>query len=438
MQTVITYYKDLSRWDIKSYLWRLKSPFPVESLGKYIYEHSEKVNIFKENEKEFPILGVTNKEGVYLNAYVKGKNINQPYKKVKGGELTYNPYRVNVGSIGIVQNEYDGFYISPAYVVFGTKEGLLNEYLYFVLSSEWFNPYLRAATSGSVRQNLTYDLLYDLQVPIPPLEVQERIIDKWHEAQDRLNKVKSERLKKETSIDLYVSKELGISTKAVDKRKGPFIVNFANFKRWDVPYNSKEHLPSKKAKYEWKKLREFCISTQYGYTGTAVELDTGVRFLRITDLDYFGQYKEDLLPFVKISESEKRKYLLQEGDFLIARTGATAGKCGLINKTKQDVIFASYLIRFHFTNEIFLPFLEQYLNQGPGKRIVADIVYSSNQPNINANEIQEISIPLSPKIIQKDIFKKVNKIRKSIFEDHKKMNKYLFEVKREVEKILKK
>jgi hypothetical protein len=86
MQTVITYYKNLTRWDIKSYLCLFQSTYAVEELGKYIYEHSENENIGNEAEKEFPILGVTNKVGVYFNEYVKGENINQPYKKARAGE----------------------------------------------------------------------------------------------------------------------------------------------------------------------------------------------------------------------------------------------------------------------------------------------------------------------------------------------------------------
>jgi len=210
MQTVITYYKDLTRWDIKSYLCLFSSPYTVEELGKYIYEHSEKENIGKEAEKEFPILGVTNKVGVYLNEYVRSEKINQPYKKVKGGELTYNPYRVNVGSIGIVPDEYDNFYISPAYVVFGIKEGLLNEYIYLVLSSSWFNPYLRAATSGSVRQNLTFDLLSELNVPIPPLPVQKQITEEWHKAKKQTEKLNKKANEQEKEIDDYILRELGV------------------------------------------------------------------------------------------------------------------------------------------------------------------------------------------------------------------------------------
>lgn len=437
MQTVITYYKNLTRWDIKSYLCLFSSSYAVEELGKYIYEHSEKENIGNESEKEFPILGVTNKVGVYLNEYVKGANINQPYKKVRGGELTYNPYRVNIGSIGVVQKEYDNFYISPAYVVFGVKEGLLNEYIYLVLSSPWFNQYLRAATSGSVRQNLTFDLLSQLKVPIPPLTIQKKIVDDWRKAQKEAQELNKRADEKEKTIDVVMSKELGIASQNNTKISGVFCINFANLERWDVSYNAKELLTSKKAKYDWVKLKKYCQTAQYGYTGSAVEKDTGTKFLRITDLDYSGNYHEENLPFVEIPINDKQKYFLNEKDFVFARTGATAGKCAIVKKHNRDVVFASYLIRFKFTKDLDLPFLEQYLNQGPGKRIVSEIVYSSGQPNINANEIQEIKIPLPPLPKQKEIAKKVEAIRAEISEIKGRADGILEMTQKEIGKMLK-
>ncbi len=437
MQTVITYYKNLTRWDIKSYLFQLASPYSVEELGKYIYEHSEKENIFEEPEKDFPILGVTNKDGVYLNEYVKGKNINQPYKKVKGGELTYNPYRVNVGSIGIVQNEYNNFYISPAYIVFGVKEELLNKYIYLVLSSSWFNPYLRAATSGSVRQNLTFGLLSQLKVPIPPFKIQEKIVSNWNKAQKEVRELNERADEEEKSIDVIMSKELGIAGQNNIKKRGAFCVRFTNLERWDVAYNAKELLTIKKAKYNWIKLKKLCQTTQYGYTGSAVEKDTGTKFLRITDLDYSGNYQEENLPFVEISNNDKQKYFLNEKDFVVARTGATAGKCGIVKKHNRDVVFASYLIRFKFTKEMDLPFLEQYLNQGPGKRIISEIVYSSGQPNINANEIQEIKIPLPPLKMQKEIAEKVEKMRWEISQTRNRVSEIIRTAKNKIAEMLK-
>ena len=195
--------------------------------------------------------------------------------------------------------------------------------------------------------------------------------------------------------------------------------------RWDVSYNAKELLTSKKAKFEWIKLKKYCEKAQYGFTGSATDVDTGTKFLRITDLDYFGNYQEENLPFIKISDQDKNKYLLKENDFIVARTGATAGKCAIAKKHNSDVVFASYLIRFTFTKEINLLFLEQYLNQGPGKRIVSEIVYSSGQPNINANEIQEIKIPLPPLKIQKEIAEKVEKMRREISQNRNRADEFL-------------
>lgn len=193
-------YDTLTRWDAKSYAKKITANFPLVKLKYYLYEHNEKIKLFDYPKQEFCILGVTNREGVYLNLTEKGDTFNQAYKKVKKGELVYNPYRVNVGSIGIVDEEFDGYYISPAYVVFGVTERLLNDYLYLVLSSEWYNPLLRAATSGSVRQNLTYDLLCELEIPLPDIEFQRQIVNEWLQLKEQQRKLKETMLNFKNSI----------------------------------------------------------------------------------------------------------------------------------------------------------------------------------------------------------------------------------------------
>ncbi len=190
-KSIVINYEALNRWDGKHFKPNLQSNFTLKKLKSYIYEHSNKINLPDFPEDTFSILGVTNQEGVYLNLTEKGSHFNQPYKKVKGGELTYNPYRINVGSIGIVPNAFDGFYISPAYVVFGVKDGLLAEYLYLVLSSDWYNETLRGSTSGSVRENLTYDLLEELDIPMPDIATQKRIVDDWKTIEEAKKQLKN-------------------------------------------------------------------------------------------------------------------------------------------------------------------------------------------------------------------------------------------------------
>lgn len=238
MKNTVVQYKDLSRWDVKSFLNTLKAPFPVVKLWNYIYEHSEKENIFTEKEKEFSILWVTNKVWIYLNEIKKWKEINQPYKKVLSWEIAYNPYRVNVGSIWIVQEEYNNYYISPAYVVFWTNEKLYNKYLYLILSSSWYNDFLRAKTSGSVRQNLTFNLLSDLEIPLPNIITQKQIVEEYENNKKQAQNLRNEALEKEKNIDDFLVSELGIEKQKQNKKKWPFIVRFKDLERWWIEFNS--------------------------------------------------------------------------------------------------------------------------------------------------------------------------------------------------------
>ena len=127
-------------WDTKRYTSKsVNSDFEVIKLSSCINEESKKYKLFLEEEKDFGILGVNNKTGIF-DAYVqKGKDINQPYKKMEIGWIAYNPYRINVGSIGIRLEEHINEYISPAYVVFSCKENLLPEYLFLVFKTDIFN-----------------------------------------------------------------------------------------------------------------------------------------------------------------------------------------------------------------------------------------------------------------------------------------------------------
>jgi type I restriction enzyme S subunit len=409
MQTVITQYKDLTRWDIKNYLWLFRSSFSVEPLGNYIYEHSEKEKIGDQADKEFPILGVTNKIGVYLNEYVKSEKINQPYKKVKGGELTYNPYRVNVGSVGIVQDEYDNFYISPAYVVFGTKEGLLNEYIYLVLSSSWFNPYLRAATSGSVRQNLTFDLLSELNVPIPPLAIQKKIVEQWHKAKKQAEELSKKAQEQEKEIDDFILRELGVEKKEYEKKKGAFVARFMDLERWDVQFFTgdinltvKNFVPLRDAidKFENGKIVP-SKGEVYNYIGLEnVEKNNG---------------KYD---FVECdgSEIKSQSIVLKKGCVYYAKLRPYLNKCFLFKKNEDNFIATSELYGFSVKENIDKNFLLEILLSELIQNQIKDLMIGARMPRISEDSFKNLKIIIPPFPKQKQIAEKVEKMRAEIQE----------------------
>jgi type I restriction enzyme S subunit len=101
---------------------------------------------------------------------------------------------------------------------------------------------------------------------------------------------------------------------------------------------------------------------QYGYTATATKINSGVKYLRISDIPDTGKINWQTVPFCKIPDNDFSKYSLINGDVLFARIGATAGKTCYIESAPKS-IFASYLIRF-VTNELDSKFFF-YFTQSP-------------------------------------------------------------------------
>jgi len=99
---------------------------------------------------------------------------------------------------------------------------------------------------------------------------------------------------------------------------------------------------SKTIPTNWKevKLMDISLKIHYGYSASSTTNDTGIKFLRITDIQ---DYKVDWnkVPFCEIHEYDVDKYLLSEGDIVFARTGATVGKSFLIQSKIPKSIFAS-------------------------------------------------------------------------------------------------
>lgn len=83
------------------------------------------------------VYGVTNKEGVVITNVPPSADLSE-YIIISENQFVYNPYRINVGSIGLTPKNITGV-ASPAYVVFKTKETLETEYLFYYLKRVVYN-----------------------------------------------------------------------------------------------------------------------------------------------------------------------------------------------------------------------------------------------------------------------------------------------------------
>jgi len=138
-------------------------------------------------------------------------------------------------------------------------------------------------------------------------------------------------------------------------------------------------------------LGEVC-KPEYGFTEKAME-QGDVRFVRITDISEGGFLKAEDRKFITLTE-EAKKSLLSKGDLLVARTGATFGKTMLFEE-EYNAVFASFLIRLRFPKDLVNPRYYWVFAQSDSYWNQANtLMTGGGQPQFNGNTLIQLKFPL--------------------------------------------
>ena len=151
----------------------------------------------------------------------------------------------------------------------------------------------------------------------------------------------------------------------------------------------------------WKKsaLKEICIGKlSYGSGAAATEYDGETRYVRITDITENGELSND----VKSPNVIDEKYLLNEGDILFARSGATVGKTLMYKAAYGRCIYAGFLIRLiPDTSRVLPDYVFGFTKSAFYEDFVRRTQRAVGQPNINAQEYGDLKICIPPMELQK-------------------------------------
>lgn len=408
----VVWFRDLTRWDTKNYMNQLQSKFPLVALKDFIVENTNKIKPFKFPQQKFDILGVTNKEGVYFNESLLGSQIKQPYYRVNSGDIFYNPYRVNVGSIGVVSKEFDGKFTSPAYVVFHTKKtDLLAEYLVFILKSSWFNSHLRANTKGSVRQNLSFESLCELKIPLPPLEIQNKIVADIHAVQDKIKALQEEEKRLKDEIEAYIYIILGLQKPQNKVKQKVFVVRFKDLERWDISYNQNIYKQdSKNTKIDTYFLQELCDINPSVDMKELIKQDKNVSFIPMEVLENDGK---SFAPLSKKASLHKGFTKFQNDDLLWAKITPCMQnkKSVVVSGLENGVGFGStefFVLRAKDSRKTDIHFILQILRTDLViERAKLHFKGSAGQQRVSKDFLENLQIPLPPLDTQKEIVRHI-------------------------------
>lgn len=287
---------------------------------------------------------------IHYDNIVKGAEApSRARRAFQKGDILLSTVRPNLRTFGFVERrDTSDCVASTGFAVITCGEFVNSKYLFYMLLQDSLVNQMIGMMGKGAYPSINQNDVSNLSFPLPPLAVQEEIV---------------------AEIESY-QKIIDGARQVVENYKPTIMID-----------------PT------WESVELGSVaSLKYGFTDTARE--TGdARFIRITDITPDGLLSENNPKYIDLN-GENKDYLLNKGDIVVARTGATYGKTALFEKD-YPAVFASFLIKVILPqdlirNEYYWIFAqtEEYWKQA------RSLVSGGAQPQFNANAISRVKVPV--------------------------------------------
>ena len=281
-------------------------------------------------------------------------------------------------------------------------------YLYWFLKSKTDS--FRKIDQGAAQPNLNTDLIKSIPIPLPPLTEQKRIIKEIKRWFSLINQIDQNKSDLQTIIKQAKSKILDLAI------HGKLVPQEPN----DEPASEllKRIKPTTKitcdnAHYTFKvptgwimcKLGEIC-ALENGYAFSSDDYkQQGIPLVRISNI---SDNTINLNGCVFVKKEVDDRFIVKNGDLLIALSGATTGKMGVYEN--ENIAYLNQRVgNLKIKKNVLLPEYRNYYMFSQIEKILK-LAYGGAQPNISSKIICELQFLLPPLMEQKRIVQKIEEL----------------------------
>lgn len=284
-------------------------------------------------------------------------------------------------------------------------------FVFYYTQLKRYNYWLKLIQRPSGQPNINAEEFKSFKIPLPPLSIQNQIVDIMQSAYQRKKQNETEAQRLLDSIDGYVLDELGIKLPEVEDKmcfavdSGEVQSNRADAYYYQPKFEEVEKT-LRKGKYDLVNFVSLITDLKNG-----VEIrkyaDEGYRYLRVTDLGKFGII--DDAPRLVAVEEIPEKIKLHDNSFLISRSGSL-GLVSVVEEKIKDVILSSHIFKVDLDVSKILPaYLEAFFRSTLGQ-----IQFFRNNnggivPEISQSALKYLMVVLPPLEIQNKIAEEVKR-----------------------------
>lgn len=258
-------------------------------------------------------------------------------------------------------------------------------FLKYLIQSNLFRKHIDYECFGGAQENIGKPEIGNFKLALPSGDEQKAIaeyLDKKTVLIDGLIE------KKKRQIELLTEQRQAVINQAVTKGLDSAV---------EMKDSGVEWLGKIPKHWEMKRLK-FVLNEKLKYGANEsgdIDVPTFPRYIRITDFDDNGNLRDDT--FRSLPDEQAQEYMLESGDILFARSGATVGKTFQFQNYDGRACFAGYLIKASpNSKQILSDFLYFYTKSNAYENWKDSIFIQATIQNIGADKYQNlpIAVPL--------------------------------------------
>ena len=399
---------------------RFTTKYPLVRIKEFLTRNKTAISIQNDVYYKRATIKVRN-GGISLRDLEIGNKIGTKNQfLISKGQFLLSKIDARNGAFGVVPDELDGGVITGNFWTYDVDYSKVNpHYLALLTTTSEFVAFCEQASNGTTnRHYLQEPLFLDIKVPLPSLDEQNLLVEKYNSKINEAYKIESQIESIQQNIQSYLLDSIGIErdnntqdnkTKNETQYKCIKFTSFESLKRWDF-WNYEQSLTSmfRGSKYPIVSL------DSYEFIHRKWKRENEIfRYVEIGNV-------EPLRCFIKAEELRVNKapsratQIIKEGDLIIGTTRPYLKKFAMVTHEYDDCVCSSGFQVISANQNYNLNFLYEYLNSDLAVRQFEFYMTGALYPAITNKDLKKILIPLPPLEIQNDIVSNLTKMKEKV------------------------